>query len=72
RRGISTGLWRMRLAAGGSDADAAARIAGLVCASADLAELPYALAPAGDDARSLRELLENTSTGADNYRCVIW
>ncbi len=44
----STGLWQVRLAAGGTDPDAAARVAGLVCASADLAALPYALAPARD------------------------
>jgi uncharacterized protein len=60
RRGMSTGLWRVRLTAGGSDEDAASRIAGLVCASADLAGLPYAVAPAGGDARSLRDLLEDT------------
>ena len=50
RQGRSTGLWRIRLAAGGTDPEAAARVAGLVCASADLAELPYALAPADGDA----------------------
>jgi DNA helicase HerA-like ATPase len=60
RRGMSTGLWRTRLAAGGSDEDTASRIAGLVCASADLAGLPYAVAPAGADARSLRDLLQDT------------
>jgi uncharacterized protein len=65
RRGMSTGLWRLRLLAGGGDAGAAARVAGLVCASADLAGLPYAIAP---DPRShgrvggsgsLRELLQD-------------
>jgi DNA helicase HerA-like ATPase len=61
RRGISTGLWRVRLAAGGSDADAASRVAGLACASAHLAGLPYAVAPAGHDARSVRDLLQDTS-----------
>jgi uncharacterized protein len=61
RKGISTGWWRVRLAAGGGDADAASRVAGLACASADLAELPYALAPAGDGARSLHDLLEDAS-----------
>jgi DNA helicase HerA-like ATPase len=60
RRGISTGWWRVWLAAGGSDEDAASRIAGLACASADLAGLPYAVAPAGEDACSLRDLLEDT------------
>ena len=59
RQGLSTGLWRIRLAAGGTDPDAAARVAGLVCASADLAELPYALAPADGDAGGLRELMED-------------
>jgi uncharacterized protein len=59
RKGTSTGLWRVRLLAGGSDPDAAARVAGLVCASSDLAELPYAIAPASHAARSLPELLQN-------------
>ena len=61
RQGLSTGLWRVRLVAGGADADAAARVAGLVCASADLAELPYAVAPADGDARGLPELIQDTS-----------
>ena len=60
RQGLSTGLWRVRLAAGGADADAAARVAGLVCASADLAELPYAVAPADVGARDLPELMQDT------------
>ena len=59
RKGLSAGLWRVWLAAGGSDADAASRVAGLFCASADLAGLPYAVAPAGDGARRLRDLLED-------------
>ena len=59
RQGRSTGLWRVRLAAGGADADAAARVAGLVCASADLAELPYAVAPADGHARGLPELMQD-------------
>jgi DNA helicase HerA-like ATPase len=57
RKGASTGLWRVRLLAGGSDPDAASRVAGLVCASADLAELPYAIAPASPAAEGLPELL---------------
>ena len=48
RAGRSAGWWRVRLLAGGADAGAAARVAGLVCASADLDGLPYALIPAGD------------------------
>jgi DNA helicase HerA-like ATPase len=59
RKGTSTGLWRVRLLAGGSDPDAAARVAGLVCASADLAGLPYAIAPASQAARGLPELLQD-------------
>jgi uncharacterized protein len=61
RKSASTGLWRVRLAAGGTDPDAAARVAALVCASADLAGLPYAVAPAGGDARDLRELMQDPS-----------
>ena len=45
-RGTSTGFWRIRLLAGGCDAVSAARVAGLYCASAGLAGLPYALSPA--------------------------
>jgi len=59
RTGASAGLWRVRLLAGGADADAASRVAGLVCASADLAGLPYALAPADGSARGLRDVLED-------------
>jgi len=59
RTGVSTGLWRVRLLAGGADAGAAARVAGLVCASADLAGLPYALAPSDGTSRGLREVLED-------------
>jgi uncharacterized protein len=75
RQGTSTGLWRVRLAAGGVDADAATRVAGLVCASADLADLPYAVVPAGGDARSLDELMQDTSPAsaggdtAPSYPC---
>ncbi|HLK73720.1 MAG TPA: ATP-binding protein [Streptosporangiaceae bacterium] len=66
RRHLATGLWRIRLAAGGADADAAARVAGLVCASADLADLPYAVAPADGDARGLPELMRDAGPAADD------
>jgi DNA helicase HerA-like ATPase len=46
QRGMSTGVWRITIAAGGRDEPSAARIAGLLCASADLEGLPYALSPA--------------------------
>jgi DNA helicase HerA-like ATPase len=59
RQGLSAGLWRVRLLAGGADAAASARVAGLVCASADLAGLPYALTPATSAARTLPEILQD-------------
>ena len=62
RRGMSTGLWRVRLLAGGSDRDAASRVAVLACASVGLAGLPYAIAPVPGPAVSLRELLEDPAT----------
>jgi uncharacterized protein len=46
QRGQSTGFWRITIVAGGRDGPSAARIAGLLCASADLSGLPYALSPA--------------------------
>src|SRR5436305_13758231 len=45
RKGVSSGMWRIWLLAGGADAEAAARVVGLVCASADLSGLPYAITP---------------------------
>jgi uncharacterized protein len=41
----ATGLWTIRLLAGGISPQAAAQVAGLLCASADLVGLPYALVP---------------------------
>jgi uncharacterized protein len=46
QRGLSTGFWRITILAGGRDQPSAARIAGLLCASADLDGLPYAVSPA--------------------------
>ncbi|MFD9042207.1 ATP-binding protein [Streptomyces bottropensis] len=43
----ATGLWRIRLLAGGRTSEEATRVAALVCASADLEGLPYALRPTG-------------------------
>ena len=62
RKGASAGIWRVRLLAGGADTEAAARVAGLVCASADLSGLPYALAPDGGQARGLAEALDDPAT----------
>ena len=58
RKGVSSGMWRIWLLAGGADTEAAARVAGLVCASADLSGLPYAISPDAHPARGLREALE--------------
>ena len=62
RVGLSAGWWRIRLLAGGADAESASRVAGLVCASADLAGLPYAVVPAGSPGgpagRGLQEILD--------------
>ncbi|HEX5293523.1 MAG TPA: helicase HerA-like domain-containing protein, partial [Streptosporangiaceae bacterium] len=60
RKGVSSGMWRTWLLAGGADADAAARVAGLVCASADLSGLAYAITPFQQSAaRGLREALDD-------------
>ena len=71
RKGISTGLWRVRVLAGGADADAASRVAGLVCASADVADLPYALAPVSGAVASLRELLADPTAASPGGDAVL-
>jgi len=63
RQGHSAGFWRVHLLAGGADPMAAARVAGLVCASADLNGLPYTLAPGGAGAAGLRDLLDGHPSG---------
>ena len=68
RKGASAGVWRVRLLGGGADADAASRVAGLVCASADLADLPYAVAPAGSAPGSLQEALDDPTSGRGRRR----
>ena len=60
RRGLSMGFWRVRVMAGGADAAAASRVAGLVCASADLNQLPYTLQPVTGESRNLSELLTDS------------
>jgi hypothetical protein len=52
----ATGLWRVHFLAGGPAPPAAAQVAGLLCASADLEGLPYALTPVAGCA-SLEEIL---------------
>jgi uncharacterized protein len=56
RQAAVTGLWQVRLLAGGPSASAAAQVGGLVCASADLEGLPYGLTLTGDCA-ALEEIL---------------
>jgi len=63
RLGHSSGMWHIYLLAGGADPAAAARVAGLVCASADLSRLPYTLAPAQAGPGALRDLLGRPATG---------
>ncbi|TDC49291.1 ATP-binding protein [Actinomadura sp. KC345] len=48
RQAATSGLWRVHLLAGAATPRAAARVAALVCASADLSRLPYALVPGAD------------------------
>jgi hypothetical protein len=48
RRAATSGLWRVRVAAGAATPAAAARVAALVSASADLTGLPYTLVPGAD------------------------
>ncbi|NKZ04517.1 ATP-binding protein [Actinomadura latina] len=48
RRSATSGLWRVHLMAGAATPEAAVRVAALVCASADLTGLPYALVPGAE------------------------
>ncbi|GLW61787.1 hypothetical protein Arub01_00310 [Actinomadura rubrobrunea] len=45
RQAATSGLWRVHLMAGASSPQEAAQVAALLCASADLDRLPYALVP---------------------------
>jgi DNA helicase HerA-like ATPase len=55
-RGRSTGMWRVSVLAGGETGKGAAEVAALLCGSADLGGMPYALVPEAAWA-SLEELL---------------
>jgi hypothetical protein len=61
RQAAATGLWQVRLLAGGPVPHAAVQVAGLLCASADLDGLPYALVPTGGGA-GLDEILDHVLT----------
>jgi len=58
RQGLSAGLWRLHLLAGAADPESAARVAGLVCASAGTSGLPYTLTPSAGQPAALPELLD--------------
>jgi hypothetical protein len=60
RQSAATGLWRIRLLAGGDSLQAAAQVAALLCASLDLNGLPYALA-AADVYGPLEDMLDNSA-----------
>ena len=65
RLAASTGLWRVRVLAGAATSPEAAEVAGLLCASADLTGLPYALVPATGGGRLDQVLTEaKTSPGS--------
>ncbi|MFV2116568.1 glycohydrolase toxin TNT-related protein [Micromonospora sp. LOL_025] len=55
RRAETSGLWRLTLAAGGGDEDAALRVAALVAAALQAPDLPYTLV-VGDRSAGLAEL----------------
>ncbi len=57
RQALSAGLWQVHVLAGAATPETAARVAGLFCASADLAGLPYTLAPSFSATDPIRELL---------------
>ena len=59
RQAAATGLWQVHVLAAAESPQAAAQVAGLLCASADLEGLPYALVPVSDCA-ALPEILSPT------------
>jgi uncharacterized protein len=64
RQAAGTGMWRVHLLAGSVTPQDAARVAGLICASADLAHLPYALVPARRSCGTLDVVLDSAPDGA--------
>ena len=70
RQAAATGLRRVRFAVGVTAPAAAAQIAGLLCASADLDGLPYALAPVAGCA-GLEEILESALTAGHALPAVV-
>ncbi|MCX5266421.1 ATP-binding protein [Streptomyces sp. NBC_00199] len=65
----ATGLWRIRLLAGGRTPEEATRVAALLCASADLEGLPYALRPTGR-VGDLATALGGVLPAPEEYPCL--
>ena len=65
----ATGLWKVRFVAGGPAPPAPAQVAGLLCASADLEGLPYALTPVAGCAR-LEEVLGDYSAAGQAVSAI--
>ena len=65
----ATGMWQVRFVAGGPAPPAAAQVAGLLCASADLEGLPYALTPVAGCA-GLEEILGDHSVAGQALAAV--
>jgi uncharacterized protein len=63
REAASTGLWRVQLLAGGATQDDADRVAALLCASADLRGLPYALVSRASAVPAVRAARGNGQPG---------
>jgi uncharacterized protein len=65
RQAAATGLWQVHVLAAAGSPQAAAQVAGLLCASADLEGLPYALVPIPGCA-ALPDILSPTGHTADH------
>jgi uncharacterized protein len=63
REAASTGLWRVQLLAGGATTADADRVAGLLCVSADLRGLPYALVSGASAVPAVRGAHPNGQAG---------
>jgi uncharacterized protein len=69
RRAAATGLWNLHLLAGAATPDSAARVAQMLCASADLRGMSYALTVL-PGAGSLRDVLASDGGAADRKRAL--
>ena len=69
RRAAATGLWNLHLLAGAATPGSATRVAQMLCASADLRGLPYALTVLPGTG-SLRDVLASDGGAADRKRAL--